>query len=256
MASAASGEGAPATSIQMGVLNGAPSADPAVTFLYPYDQTVFPQGILAPLFQWTTDPATPFDSVYIHVTESFFEYKGYFQVQAGVPSFRNHPLPQAAWNALAYSNGGEPVSVQLVFSQDRAAPGPWSETWKFALKENRDGTIYYNSYGTVTCPPALGPNPYFGGATLAIKEGATDPVLVAGNTTADPASDHTGCRVCHSVSAHGSTLITQHGDDYGTSSSYALTASNAETVPANNNGGGVLAWPGLYPTGRLHRQLG
>ena len=49
----------------------------------------------------------------------------------------------------------------------------------------------------------------FGGATLAIKGGSTSPVLVAGTNGGTPQ-----CRVCHSVSADGSTLVTQHGDNY------------------------------------------
>jgi hypothetical protein len=246
------GEGAAATSSQIAVLSGTPTADANVSFLYPYDQTVFPQGLLPPLLQWTPDAANPFDGIYIHVTESYYEYKGYFQKPAAGALFQNHPVPRDAWNGLAYSNAGETANVQLVFSSATKAFGPITEGWKFAQGELK-GTIYYNSYGTKLAynyTGALGPNPNFGGATLAIKPGASSPELVAGYTTADPVNDHSGCRVCHSVSAQGSTLITQHGDDYGMSSSYNLTkAPVAETVPAGNNGSGRLAFPGISPDG-------
>ena len=46
------GPGAPPTGGQTGTLNGNPMADSTVLFLYPYDKTVWPQGLLAPLLQW------------------------------------------------------------------------------------------------------------------------------------------------------------------------------------------------------------
>jgi len=57
----------------------------------------------------------------------------------------------------------------------------------------------------------------------------------------------TGCRVCHSVAAQGSTLVTQHGENYAQSSAYALTSGNAETVmmPAN----GAFAFAAISPDG-------
>ena len=242
------GEGPPATPGQVATLNGPPTADATIGFLYPYDKTVFPQAILPPLLQWTYG-AHSFSAVRIHITENSYEYKGYFQ-QPSAP-FQNAPIPQAVWNAVAYSNTGETVQVELVFAEGTTAVGPITETWKFAQGELK-GTIYYNSYGTKLAfnfSGALGPNPNFGGATLAIHENATDPVLVAGNTTANPSNDHTGCRVCHSVSSGGATLMTQHGDSYGTTSSYALTSNNTETVLPTNNGNGRFTYPALTPDG-------
>jgi hypothetical protein len=247
-----SGEGQGANAGQQGILDGTPTADPAVTFLYPYDKTVFPRGILPPLLQWTVDGAHPFDAFRIHLTEANYEYKGYFQKPAD--PFQNHPVPQSVWNAIAYSNGGEDVQVELVFANtaEGKAYGPITETWKIA-QGTLKGTIYYNSYGTnlaqnMCCTYAA--NGPFGGATLAIKEGATDPVLVAGKSTANPQSDYSGCRVCHSVSADGSQLLTQHGDSYATSSTYALTKANAETTIPNSNDG-RFTYPALYPNGSL-----
>ena len=244
------GEGPGANPTQIGVLNGTPVGDPGLKFLYPYDKTVFPQAVLPPLLQWTIASQEggtyAFDGIYIHISENFYEYKGYF----GAPAmpFQNHPLPQAVWNALAYSNQGEPVTVLLTFSQGNVAYGPITESWIIAQGELK-GTIYYNSYGTKLAynyTGALGPNTNFGGATLGIKEGQTSPVLVAGKSSADT----TGCRVCHSVASGGSTLVTQHGDSYGVSSTYALTAANAETqVPTNNDG--RFTYPALTPDGTM-----
>jgi hypothetical protein len=239
------GEGQPATSGQIATLNGTPTADGALAFLYPYDATVFPQAILPPLLQWTVGTHS-FDAVRIHISENNYDYKGYFQ-KPGTP-FQNHPVPQAVWNALAYSNGGEAVNVELVFAEGTNAVGPVKETWKFAQGELK-GTIYYNSYGTNLatnhCCTYSGAS--FGGATLAIKEGALEPVLIAGSNGND-----SNCRVCHSVSANGATLITQHGDNgYAASSTYALTAANAETTVANHNTNGNFTYPAMFPDGTM-----
>jgi hypothetical protein len=252
-----SGEGAGATPGQVTTLSATPTADPALSFVYPYDKTVFPQAILPPLLQWTYGTHT-FTAVYIHITETNYEYKGYFQAPtAEASAFQNHPVPQSAWTGLEYSNGGttDPVNVQLTFADaSNAAWGPISETWIFAQGELK-GTIYYNSYGTNLASnwsgailPDGGTGP-FGGATLGIKEGQTSPVLIAGTSVTSPS----GCRVCHSVAAGGSVLITQQGEQPNTgdetSSAYALTAGDTENVLANNNNSGILAWPALYPDG-------
>jgi hypothetical protein len=245
-----SGEGPGASPGQVTTLNGTPTADPALVFLYPYNQTVFPQGILPPLLQWTMGTHS-FVAALIHISETNYDYKGYFQPSA--TPFQNQPIPQAVWNAIEYSNGGENVAVQVTLLDGAGALwGPVTESWVIAPGTLK-GTIYYNSYGTnlahnLCC--ALGADgtddgAKFGGATLAIKEGATDPVLIAGNDTE--------CRVCHAVAAGGSTLITQQGEspNYDMASSYALTSGNTETTIPNNNGDGRFTYPAVSPDGTL-----
>ena len=236
------------------ILNGATTADPGLAWLYPYDQTMWPQGLLPPLLQWqpgTAGAAAPYyDAVRIQIAENGFAYTGYFSanVAPGTP-FVNIPVEQVAWNAMAYSNRGEPVTVSLVFaSTNGQAYGPITETWQIA-PGTLQGTVYYNSYGTNLATNyccTLGNKP-FGGATLAIKNGATSPTLVAGTSTWP--TDDSGCRVCHSVSADGSTLVTQHGDNYGSSSWYAL-ATYAESM-MTPTGTGQFAWPALSPNGSI-----
>jgi len=99
------GEGSPANDAQVAILNGTPTADPTLTFLYPYDKTVWPRGILAPLLQWEIGAHT-FDALYIHITEANYEYKGYFQKPSLAPQLINHPVPQGVWKQLASSNQG------------------------------------------------------------------------------------------------------------------------------------------------------
>ncbi len=219
-------------------LGGAATADPSLKFLYPYDRTVWPRGILAPLLQWSTSQS--YDAVYIHISETGFDYQGTFANTAA--PFVHHPVPQAAWDAIAASNQGEDVTVSLTFDAGGVAYGPIVETWRFA-QTSLTGTVYYNSYGTNLahnyCCTYNGA--HFGGATLAIKHGATDPVLVAGNDSQ--------CRVCHSVSANGAVLVTSRGESTSqlATSAYDLLNGFAQTQlsPAD----GRLNWGAVSPDG-------
>jgi hypothetical protein len=220
------------------VLLGTPAADPGLSWLYPYDKTVWPQGVLAPLLQWNAP--RNYDSVYIHLVETGFEYQGYFAANA--TPFINTPILPSAWTALTDSNEGEPVNVTLVFSANGTAYGPLNETWTIA-QGLLTGTVYYNSYGTNLAHNycCTIDNQKFGGATLAIKHGASSPVLVAGSDSE--------CRVCHSVSADGSRLVTQQGSNYDSSSWYDLsTYTEYAMTPA---GTGVFAWPAMYHDGSM-----
>jgi hypothetical protein len=234
------GAGGPVSSGTQTTLQGSPTADPGLAWLYPYDQTVWPRGLLPPLLQWSAPSAHDYDAAYVHLQEAAFEYQGYFAANA--TPFVSTPIPPVAWQALAYSNQGEPVNVTLVFSSGGVAYGPLVETWKMA-QGSLTGTVYYNSYGTnlahnYCC--TLG-GAMFGGATLAIKHGATSPVLVAGNDSQ--------CRVCHSVSADGSRLVTQQ-DDYSTSSWYDLKNGYAQTT-MNPTGSWLFGWAGVFPDGSI-----
>jgi len=125
------------------LLQGTLTADTGLAWLYPYDKTVWPQGLLAPLLQWNAP--RNYDSVYIHLHETGFDYQGYFAATA--TPYVNAPIPQAAWDTLSYSNQGEPVTVTLAFSSGGVAYGPLTETWTIA-QGLLTGTVYYQSYGT------------------------------------------------------------------------------------------------------------
>jgi hypothetical protein len=233
--------GGPVSGGNQGVLQGTPTADAGLAWLYPYDKTVWPQGLLPPLLQWSAP--RNYDSIYIHLHEKGLDYKGFFSAPVAGQPFVNIPILTTAWDTLVYSNQGDPVTVTLVFSAGGKAYGPLTETWTIA-QGTLTGTVYYNSYGTALalnyCCTAA--NQMFGGATLAIRHGATSPVLIAGSN-----GGSAQCRVCHSVAAQGATLVTQHGDNYEVSSAYALTSGNAETaMPATN---GQFAFAAISPDG-------
>lgn len=233
-------------------LDGTPTADPTMQWLYPYDQTVFPLGLLAPLLQWKAGPGAVADGILIHLSTKNYDYKGYFARPAALPAgqpFVRHVIPQATWDAATHSAAGGKLTVELTVAAGGTAYGPIQETWTVAQGELK-GTVYYQSYGThlaknYPTTSATGQSIIFGGATLAIKPGATAPTLVAGSD-GGPAQ----CRVCHSVSADGSRMIVQHGDSYPASSSYDLNNGYTEApYPGSTNG--LLGWIGMYPDGSI-----
>ncbi|MGO9000030.1 MAG: hypothetical protein ACLQVI_42430 [Polyangiaceae bacterium] len=181
------------------------TADSAFRWLYPYDQTVFPQGLTGPTLQW--DGTAP-DSLLVHVTSNLLDYTGYY-----TPSGTSQlALPDVLWNAITMSaQASDPVTIQVTKSTAGAVTGPITETWTIA-QGSLKGTVYYNTY---TSPQANGV-----GAIMRIQPGGSAEVFIGGSTT--------GCTVCHTVSANGSTLTASHGTsellgDYNSGTSYDLT---------------------------------
>ena len=75
------------------LLEAGATADAAMQWLYPYDQTVFPQGIPAPVLQWTPQSSGPPAGIYLHLKSQRFEYKGCF----GASAAARLTIPTAAW---------------------------------------------------------------------------------------------------------------------------------------------------------------
>jgi hypothetical protein len=232
-----------------------------LTWLYPYDRTVFPRGILAPLLQWAW-PAGDADAIAIHLETSSgsFSWTGTFARPAILSTtggkFVRHPIPQDVWDMATNSAGGstpsgapDRLTVSLTIAKGALAYGPIRETWTIA-PARLAGTVYYNSYGTqlVKNSTDLAFNgTQYGAAVLGIKGGALGPSVVAG--TASPVGPGTGCRVCHSVSANGDKIVVQHGENYARTSSYDLKAGAAETSLSAYDG--TFGWAGLSPDGKL-----
>jgi hypothetical protein len=110
----------------LAVLDGAATAA-TVKLLYPYDQTVWPLGVLAPLLQWTAAPSGLGDAVLIQLASPTFQFKGTFGRPAALPagaSLLRHPIPQDVWKQVGYSNAGEDVTITLIFAAGGVAYGP------------------------------------------------------------------------------------------------------------------------------------
>ncbi|MBI5549847.1 MAG: hypothetical protein HY901_38665 [Deltaproteobacteria bacterium] len=232
------------------VLDSTPQAEPALKMLYPYDRTVWPLAQLAPLLQWagSSSMLNAAEAVRISLSCATYSWRGYYgrpgALASGAP-YQRHPISQEAWDAATEAAAGGDLKMELVLASGGKAYGPLLQTWKIS-KGPLKGVVYYQSYGTNLAKNftgAKGGDGRFGGATLSIKPGQTDPTLVAGKDGA-----RANCRVCHSVSADGSRMVVQHGDDYNLSSGYDLKNGYAErTYPR----GADFKFAGLYPDGSV-----
>jgi hypothetical protein len=232
-----------------------PATDDAeLTWLYPYDGTVWPRGLPAPLLQWRHGAHAPLAVKLRIEVEPSFSIDLYLGPPPGLPADKpvdRVPIPQAIWRTALQSGRVMKVSLTIAASDGAGGYAAYTATknptWSVAPTTLK-GVVYYNSYGTKLAEnygPAKGGNGRFGGATLAIQRDAFDPTLIAGSTT----KDGTGCRVCHVVSANGSVMIVQHENNV-ISSAYDLKNMNRETVyPSTDNG--KFGWAALSADGTL-----
>ncbi len=171
------------------------TVDSSMKWLYPYDGTVFPGGLLPPVLQWSAQSGGTPSGVYVHLKSSLFEYKGCF----GATNPTQLPIPAMVWSeALGQSNGSnDPLTVQVTTVSGGRVSGPITEHWTIALGSLK-GVIYYNTY---TSPQVMN-----NGAVMQLKPGLPTPtpiLAIAGTSPVGP------CISCHSLSANGSMLAAQ-----------------------------------------------
>ena len=209
------------TPAQITTLQGPPGQpDASWQMLYPYDQTVFPRGILAPEVHLTSG-ANPGDAYYMHIVLSDYEYEGFFSVSSNNTQLQ---MSQQAWDALTNSAKGKKVDVQVSKLSNNQKYGPIFRQWTLA-NGKLHGTIYYNTYNS----PLAQQN----GAMLRIKGTSSTPEVLLGN-----------CTVCHSISADGSTAAAaNHGGVGGT---FDLTGGQLNP-PNIWNETELAAFSALYP---------
>jgi hypothetical protein len=241
--------GGPVDPTTLGRLQGtptAPSSPQQLSWLYPYDGTVWPRGILAPLLQWQTTSSV--SAVSIHLSETNFDFVGTYSGAALV----NDPIDQSAWMQATNSNGGEPLVVELRVDDGTTTYGPITESWTIAAGLLQ-GTVYYNSYNSAIINGGV-INGQQVGAVLSIAPGATNPRLAV-------ASTNNACYVCHTVSADGSTIIMQgpgiRNQDPPTldqTSMYSLADGGTLIAHYSDYGTGNQDkpdWGALYPDGTM-----
>ncbi len=217
-----------------GPLRGGGSADAKFRWLYPYDKTVFPRGLEPPVLQWDGEPAT---YARVHVTSSTLDYEAFYA--ASNPAAAT--LTQAAWTMITQSAApGDTLTIEATKMSASGVTGPIKQSWTIA-QGSLKGTVYYNTYDS----PLNDGN----GAVMRVKPGDSAKILLG------------GCKVCHSVSADGSTIVAMGalsdpkpdagapGDDpyfYKLGASYDLT-SDAGVL--HNQDDSAFAFGALYPDG-------
>ncbi len=250
------GLGGPVTDVPTITALGAPTSNGSaqgLTFLYPYDKTVWPRGLPAPLVMWTWTPGDA-DAIQITLktTTGSFSYAGTFAkppiLATTKGNFIRMPIPQDVWDMATNTAGGagDQLTLGLTVAKAGVAYGPITQTYTIA-EARLDGIIYYNSYGTQlaqNATGAVGGNGLYGGAVLSIHVGDTGPKLAAGVNTGT--NDSAACRVCHSVAAGGTRLVVSQGNNYNARSDYELTPTGTSEIPLTQEG----SWyPGVYPDG-------
>ena len=208
-----------------GKLAAGGTADSTFKLVYPYDATVFPRGLLPPTLQFS---GTAPSAVYVHVSASGVDYKGYF----GPSNPGRAAFSGPAWAAITLgAKASETLKVEVTKISGSAVAGPVTESWTVAQGSLR-GVIYYETYGSAI----LGGIASVG--IMKIQPGAAAPIAVA-----------SGCgNVCHTASADGSTLVSGSGFAGITSVSYDLK-STAKIRKAQPNQSFVYG--GLFPNGSV-----
>ncbi len=167
--------------------------DPLLSLDYPYDKTVFPRGLPAPVPQWclgvapacTGNGTDVYDIKFTSPTATFEAFTTTATPTA--PSFSLPTMPTDIWRTLTDSTTGA-MTFSIARYDGTNAYTPATETWTIAAADLA-GTIYYweINNGTVVKMP-LGQAP---GMFLQIP----------------PATPAIGCVACHSVSKDGSTVV-------------------------------------------------
>jgi hypothetical protein len=249
-------------------------AETDLKILYPYAKTVFPLGLPSPLLQWSSATAATGVNSGVKVSIRWpvggaatpsFNWSSIVPENMAIyldpptnavtlaPGMRRDIL-QTVWAAFEQSAKGQDaeVVVQRVIGGTRRAEV--ASTIHFATNQLK-GKVFYQSYGTnlvqnfsstLSVAPYARADRRFGAATLAVKIGQSYPTVTAGSTSG---SDGPGCRVCHSASADGSTLVTNnYPTDYLSSKFTNLSGTPTETLIAGTNDG-RFAWPAVYKDG-------
>ncbi len=116
------------------------AGDATFRWLYPYDQTVFPRGLTAPVLQFGGTAAT---ATYLKITTAHFSYQGY---AASTASPLQVTIPPNIWTGVTLTAGATDA-VQLSVSKlsGGQASGPATESWRVA-QDSLKGVIYYSTY--------------------------------------------------------------------------------------------------------------
>jgi hypothetical protein len=208
-----------------GLLKGASAPDAGMKLSYPYDQTIFPPGILAPTLMWNGPGNDAGEDLFlVQLTSATSELDFYTKA----PNPGRVYLDDDAWLAFTEQARGDDVKLKVARLAGGQATVIAQQTWTIASSALR-GTVYYWSNNL--------------GRVLRIKPGAKAPedFLAAAGVT-------DGCTTCHTVSANGTTLVMGNGEGDGDSQASVFDLqSNSLKVSGR---GRKWAMPALTPDGR------
>ena len=233
-----------------------------LAFLYPYDKTVWPRGLLAPLLQWTgarrrpARPATPTPSR--SASRPPTARSRTRAPSAAPPSSSRRAATSSACPSRRTCGTWPPTAPAGRRTRSRSASRSPRAAWRTGPSRRRGpsrprgsrASSTTSSYGTQLAQNYSGA---VGGNGQLRRRRALDPRrrhrAQARRRDSSTPPDVSGCRVCHSVAALGSRLVVQHGDSYeSVSSAYDLgTTGNTEHAMTHD----AHVTPAMYPDGSM-----
>jgi hypothetical protein len=213
-----------------------------VAWLYPYDNTLLPLGLAAPVVQWQnssgagTTTSVKLTLRYPATGTTTFEYSKIYKPD---PNPLQVTIPQLAWQGFEQTAQNSTGVISLQRYTGTLEPES-TRTVKLASGKLK-GTVYYNSYNSQYNVDSGGTAQ---GAVLAIHPGAATPTLAIPGKKGK-------CHVCHSLSADGSRLFFQN-DDYDSSAAYDVKTGNLLYSYSNTSSpeyGDRFDWGAIYPDG-------
>jgi hypothetical protein len=228
------------------MLKAGGQGDPQFKWLYPYDKTVFPRGLAAPVIQFA---GTGTRATYMVITAPHFSYRQVTNL--------NDPLqvtiPPAIWKGLTLTVGPkDAVMVSVNKLAGNVSSGPLTQSW-FVASASINGVIYYSTYtGSMLANGK--------GGIMRVPAGQNAQLVVsAGGNLAATLNNGNPCTACHTVSANGGVLAagSQNAADLNgdwnpvTSQTYNLDPTGAATVRTQTNDGSLFSFVALTPDGTM-----
>ncbi len=235
-----------------------PTAASNATWLYPYADTWFPLGLLAPVIQYKVG-ANPGNAVKVSLrypvgatsANATFDYTFFAGEQtnfypnpanfAGSPAADTRDgqvvIPQSAWRVFEQTAKGN--DAELIIQRWDSSNLQQENRRRIRLVDGQmKGTVYYASYSS----PLAGNT----GAVLAIRPGATAPVVAAQNNGR--------CTVCHSLNSKGQYLIANGSavNTYDASRRYDVVANGAAIQDYTGANGNKFTFGGAFPDGSFY----
>jgi hypothetical protein len=180
------------TPAQQAAFNSPTGGPDSIQIVYPYDNTVFPLGVLAPDLQWNGSAMG--DLYRLRITEKYYTYTAY--ITADPPS--DNLMAQTDWDNLESSGSGaksDPALVELDRMSGGKVYNPVTLLWHIA-QGRLHGSVYYWEL-----PDENNPNPcgvsQTAGRLLRIKPDSDMP---------DAFFQPGVCYGCHTVSRDGTNM--------------------------------------------------
>jgi hypothetical protein len=215
----------------------------AVKVLFPYENTVFPGGLIPPTIMW--DGAS--DAAYVRFAYDSGDKVDY-QYAAPVTAPAQLQIPRAAWNEITRRTNNFPLHVTLNVSSGGTVT-TCKLNWRIAAG-NMIGAIYYNTY---QAPP---PGVLNNGAVMRQSLGSTAEIYKQYTQPLNPIAGTGPCYSCHSVSFNGTTMVASLHDYSNQAFKVEKFDVTAMTQPAASSTLDNVNFGALTPNGKRILAMG